>query len=86
MRKFMIVASLIAVGGIAGMASADGGAEKARYHTISGRNVVWHEPKAEQPYALRGVDAGPQAEKARIEFRVHGRAGTSLAVRPQTSR
>jgi hypothetical protein len=86
MRKLIIVASLIAVGGIAGAASADSGAEKARYHTISGRTLVWHQPKAEQPYALRGVDAAPQAEKARIEFRQHGRAGTSLEVRPQASR
>lgn len=83
MRKLIIVASLIAVGGMAGAASADGG---ARYQTISGRNIVWHEPKAEQPYALRGVDAGPKAEKARVEFRVHGRAGTTLELRPQTSR
>lgn len=81
MRKIIIVASLIAVGGIAGAASADGSAEKARYQTISGRNIVWHEPKAEQPYALRGADAAPQADKARSEFRVHGRAGTTLDVR-----
>ena len=81
MRKLMIVASLIAVGGIAGAASADGGADKARSATISGRNVVWHAPKAEQPYALRGTEARAQDEKARTEFRQHGRAGTSLEVR-----
>ena len=86
MRKLMIVASLIAVGGIAGAASADGGADKARSATISGRYIVWHAPKAEQPYALRGTPARAQQDEARIELRTHGRAGTTLEVRPQAAR
>ena len=80
MRKFMIVASLIAVGGIAGAASADPGASKTRYHTVSGRTLVWHAPQAEQPYALKGQAPQAQAQKARIEFRQHGRAGNSVEV------
>jgi len=84
MRKLVIVASLIAVGGIAVAASADPGASKARYHTMNGRTLVWHAPQAEQPYALRGVDAGPKAEQPRIEFRHHGRAGNTIEVRPES--
>jgi hypothetical protein len=84
MRKLMLVASLIAAGGVAGAAFAADDAGKARYHTMNGRSLVWHAPKAEQPYALRGAQA--EAEKPRIEFRQHGRAGTSLEVRPQASR
>jgi hypothetical protein len=81
MRKLMLVASLIAAGGVAGSALAAERADKARYHTMSNRTLVWHAPKAEQPYALRGARA--EAEKPRIEFRQHGRAGTTFEVRPQ---
>jgi hypothetical protein len=81
MKKLMLVASLIAAGGVAGAAFAADEAEKPRYHTMSNRQLVWHAPKAEQPYALRGPRA--EAEKPRIELRQHGRAGTSLEVRPQ---
>lgn len=81
MRKLISVASLIAIGGIAGAASADGGADQARSATISGRSIVWQAPKTEQPYALRGTQVQTQDEKARSEFRQHGRAGTSLEVR-----
>jgi hypothetical protein len=84
MRKLMLVASLIAVGGIAGQAFAAEAPAKARYHTMNGRTLVWHAPQAERPYALRGAPA--EAEKPRIEFRQHGRAGTSLAVQPEKSR
>jgi hypothetical protein len=84
MRKLMLVASLLAAGGVAGAAFAADPAEKPRYHTMNGRTLVWHAPKAEQPYALRGTPA--KAEQPRIQFRPHGRAGTSLEVRPQASR
>ena len=86
MRKLMIVASLIAVGGIAGAASADGGADEPRSATISGRYIVWNAPKSEQPYALRGTQAQAQQDAPRVEFRQHGRAGTTLEVRPQAGR
>jgi hypothetical protein len=84
MRKLMLVASLIAVTGAAGAAFAAEQAGKARYHTISGRTLVWHAPQAEQPYALRGEQT--RADEPRVELRYHGRAGTSVEVRPQATR
>jgi hypothetical protein len=82
MRKLMLTLSLIAIAGVAGAATADSGASKARYHTISGRTLVWHTPQAEPPYALKGVGAAPkaQAQQQRLEFRTHGRAGTSVQL------
>jgi hypothetical protein len=85
MRKLVIVASLIAVGGIAAAASADQGASKARYHTMNGRTLVWHAPQAEQPYALRG-QAAVKAKQPRVEIRQHGRAGNTVEVRPESAR
>lgn len=84
MRKLMLVASLIAAGGAAGAAFAADQTDQARYHTMSNRTLVWHAPKAEQPYALRGEQR--RAEQPRVELRYHGRAGTSIEVRPQATR
>jgi hypothetical protein len=47
---------------------------------VYGRSVVWHEAKAERPYALRGEAARIQVEKPRITFHSHGRAGTSVEL------
>ena len=80
MRKLMLTLSLIAIAGVAGAASADQSASKARYTTISGRTLVWHTPQAEQPYALKGTAPKAQAQQQRLVFRTHGRAGTSVDV------
>jgi hypothetical protein len=74
MLKFVLAALVFA---FAGAVSAD--TDNARYHTMSGRTLVWHAPKAEKPaYALTGRQAPAAAEKPRLEIRQHGRAGNSV--------
>jgi hypothetical protein len=83
MKRIVLAASLIATFGLAAAASA-GEQTKARSHSVYGRNVVWSEPKTEEPYALRGERQeqkhDQKAEKPRIELQSHGRAGTNVEV------
>jgi hypothetical protein len=52
---------------------------------MSGRTLVWHEPKpATPPYALTGAERDAKREQApRLEFRPQGRAGTSVEATPE---
>lgn len=85
MRKMILATTaLLAAGGFAAAASAD---EATRYHTVSGRQVVWHtQGEVEKPYALRGEERRAaetrRGEEPGLEFRHQGRSGTSVERNP----
>lgn len=85
MKRLVLTAALIAIGGLATAASA-GEATQARSHSIQGRTLVWHAPKTEAPYALRGESTEVKARKPAVELKSHGRAGTSIELNRQDQR
>jgi hypothetical protein len=81
MKRIVLSAALLAAFGLAQAATAKE-PQKPRTAAVYGRQMVWQEPKTEQPYALRGQEQDParKAEKPRIELQPHGRSGTSVEV------
>jgi hypothetical protein len=80
MKRIVLSAALIASFGLATAAGAKDH-QKPRTAAVYGRQLVWQEPKTEQPYALRGQEAQDQkAEKPRIELQSHGRSGTNVEI------
>jgi hypothetical protein len=79
MKRIVFSAALIASFGLATAASAKDH-QKPRTAAVYGRQLVWSEPKTEQPYALRGQEQDRKAEKPRIELQNHGRQGTNVEI------
>ena len=79
MKRIALTAALLATFGLAAAASA-GEHQKPRTATVQGRQLVWHDAKPEEPYALRGEARDQKAEKPRIELQSHGRQGTDVQI------